>query len=37
MAAAGKLSQEQVQLAQDASQESIAKLTQELQGPIGQR
>jgi hypothetical protein len=33
MAAAGELSQEQVQLAEEASQESVAKLTRELQGP----
>jgi hypothetical protein len=33
MAAAGELSQEQVQLAKESSQESVAKLTQELQGP----
>ncbi len=33
MAAAGELSQEQVQLAEEASQDSVAKLTQELQGP----
>jgi hypothetical protein len=32
MAAIGELSAEQVQLAEDASQESVAKLTQELQG-----
>lgn len=33
MAAAGELSQEQVQLAEEASQDSVARLTQELQGP----
>jgi hypothetical protein len=33
MAAAGELSQEQVQLAEEASQDSVAKLTQELQEP----
>jgi hypothetical protein len=33
MAAAGELSQEQVQLANEASQESVARLTRELQGP----
>ena len=32
MAAAGELSEEQVQLAENASRESVAKLTQELQG-----
>ncbi len=32
MAAAGELSEEQVQLAEEASRESVAKLTQELQG-----
>jgi hypothetical protein len=33
MAAAGELSQEQVQLAEEASQESVARLTRELEGP----
>ena len=32
MAAIGELSEDQVQLAEDASQESVAKLTEELQG-----
>jgi hypothetical protein len=35
MAAAGKLTGEQVQLATDASQESVAKLTRELREPAG--
>jgi hypothetical protein len=37
MAAAGELSQEQVQLAEEASQESIARLARELQGPSVER
>ena len=33
MAASGELSQEQVQLAEESSRESVARLTEELQGP----
>lgn len=37
MGAAGKLTGEQVQLAKDASQESVAELTRELQGSLSPR
>jgi hypothetical protein len=37
MAASGKLSEEQVRLAEGTSQESIARLTEELQAPAAQR
>lgn len=37
MAAAGKLTGEQVQLAKDASQESVAELTRDLQGSLSSR
>jgi hypothetical protein len=37
MAAAGQLTEEQVQFAEDASKESVDKLTEELQGPTAPR